>query len=550
MTDTTGFSLRGLLADTTPVIWLITAAWTLLLCLWSVLPPLFHAPDEPQHVDAILDAVGRPPLVWVTPTGDVMDTAVVEAEEQYGYLARDPANSDLFLADRRTDGRRAVDALPREARPSYAELQFSDRLPSTRVNQMYQHPPLYYRLASWVVGQVPDWQDVAFDRLVGGMRLLSAAMMALLPMIMAALARAFDDRPGIEHASALSPFVLPQLAHIGSVTSNDGLLVTLSALLTLLLVRVHRGDLSPRTSYWTGGVLLAALLTKGFALFLVLAVLAAHVGAVRVSGRGVRAAVSSLVRVGGVAAASVLWYGENFLRFDSLQPSVAPPPLADVHGPVGDWLRRVWIIQTQTFWGRIGWTETGFSEAAATWLSVVFVLVVLVGVRGRTSSQLTTLLLPGSLIVAITVVQSWAYFDTDRTIRAVHGRYFWVSLAGLLVVAAAGAQRLLRQRHLERWTWVAVLGAAVWLHAVTVTTAVRHFWTTPEASSLLDGGRTLLVWQPWPPRLVMAIGALFVLSGLEVVRRLVLLSRRTAVTAPLAEQERAEADDDQHGVTA
>ena len=551
MIDSTGFSLRGLLADTRPVIWLITAVWTLLLCLWSVLPPIFSAPDEPQHIDTIVDSVGRSPLVWVTPSGDRMSNAILEAQDRFGYRTRDPQNPDLFLDDRRLGGRTAAEAYPRDERPSVAELSAADRLPSSRLNQMYQHPPLYYRTAAWAVGVIPGWERMPLDVLVGIMRLLSVVVVAPLPLVMAGLARVLDGRPSLELAAALSPLLVPQLAHLGSVTSNDGLLFALTAFLLLLLARVYRGDVSRSTSTWVGATLLAAMLTKGFALFMPVAVVAAHVGSTRMSGVAPREALASLLRSAAIAALSLWWYGENLLRFGGVQPSVAAPPAADEHGSVVGWLGRAWITQTQTFWGRFGWAETGFGEATTTTLSIVAIVLVLIAIHRREGSLLTMLLLPGVLAIATTIGQSWTSWDTIGTIRAVHGRYFFISLAGLLLLMVMGLQRIVeRWSSLARWSWLPVLVAGAWLHASSWLTAVEYFWTTPEAPSLADGGRALLAWQPWPPLLVQGTAVALGLLGVETLRRLVVASRTTdcATTGPSDEQHQAE--DEEHHVPA
>lgn len=551
MTDTTGFSLRGLLADTTPVIWLITAAWTLLLCLWSVLPPIFSAPDEPQHIDTIIDTVGRSPLMWVTPDGDRMSNAILEAQDRFGYRTRDPQNPDLFLDDRRLGGRTAEEAFPRDERPSVAALSAADRLPSSRLNQMYQHPPLYYRTAAWVIGTIPGWERMGLDVLVGIMRLLSVVVVAPLPIVMAGLARVLDGRRSLELPAALSPLLVPQLAHLGSVTSNDGLLFVLTAFLVLLLARVYRGDTSRSTATWVGTVLLAAMLTKGFALFMPVAVVAAYGGAVRVSGVEPRAAMARLLRSAAIAGLSLWWYGENLLRFGGVQPSVAAPPAADEHGSVLRWLGRAWITQTQTFWGRFGWAETGFGEVTTTTLSIVAIVLVLIAVRKREGTLLTVLLLPGVLAIATTIGQSWASWDTIGTIRAVHGRYFFVSLAGLLLLVVMGLHRLVDHwPSLARWTWVPVFVTGVWLHASSWLTAVDYFWTTAAAPSLADGGRALLAWQPWPPLLVQVTAVALALLGVELLRRLVAFSRADGTTTAHLSEEQHESEDEEDHVPA
>lgn len=534
-----------------PLLWAITALWTLLLALWTVLPPTFYAPDEPQHVDTVIDAVGRSPFTWVAPDGDTMGYVVSGAQEAYGYLAEDPARPGVFLPERRSAPRTAEQAVPRDQRPGAEDLVAPDAEPSTRTNQMYQHPPLYYRVGSWVVALVPNWREVPFDRVVGLLRLLSVVMLAPLPLVLADIARSLNGRPSLQVSAALTAFVVPQVAHLGSVVTNDAPLMILSAVLTALLARVYVGDRSPRMATFVGVCLLAVMLTKGFALVMPLAVVAAYIGSVRGAGGPWRARLAlvraPLLRVVAISALSVLWYGENVLRFGELQPSVLAPPTAYEHGPVALWGQRVWMVQAQTFWGRLGWAETGFGTLAATVASAVLVVLVARAVWRREGNLLAMLLLPGTIAVTVTIAQSWGYFDVEGTIRAVHGRYFFTSIAGLLVLAAAGLHRLVPRR-LVAWAWVPVLAAGVGLHGFSWVTALRHWWTTPATPALSDGARALLAWQPWPPRLVQVVVLATVLVGLDVLRRLVGFSagRLTVAPSELTGEQRQPEDEQDH----
>ena len=525
MGDAPQFTLASLWTDALPVVRWVAVVWTVVLMLWSVLVPTFSAPDEPQHVNLIVDATRFSPFEWVAPRDADMSTVIQEAQEQYGYFG---PPGDLGSGERRLGGRAEGNALPRDARPGYSELLLGDGVPGTRVNQMAQHPPLYYRTASWVLQVIPDWRGLPFDRVIGLLRLLSVLAMAPLPLILAGIAARLNGRESLTVAAAVSVFLVPQLAHLGSVVSNDPLLVVLSALLTLLLARVITGDLSNRTARWVGGVLLTALLTKAFALFLIPAIAAAYVGAARAERDKWRLALRQLLRAGALGAFALLWYGENLIRFGGVQPSVSPPPLAAEQGALSDWVQRALMVQTQTFWGRFGWAETGFGGGTALALSGLLLVVVAVGAYRRNGLLLAMMLLPGTMISLITLAQSTRYFDLEGTIRAVQGRYFFVSLAGLLVLGVAGLQRALPDG-LAPWTWAPVVVAGALLHAQSWVTSLRYFWTVPDDRALGTALRSMLAWQAWPPRLVQGVALLAVIVGAVLLRGLVHHARTLVV---------------------
>ncbi|CAN5380039.1 hypothetical protein BH23ACT9_BH23ACT9_33820 [soil metagenome] len=520
------FRLSDLIRSTSSTVWLVSAVWVLLLVVWSVLPPVFRAPDEPQHLDMVLYAQAAGPLQWVSPEGRVISHTLEVAQVRFAHLDLESVETSGAHAALREGGLLAAEAIPRGDRPSLRELSREPGLPNDRINQMAQHPPMYYRVAGAMLSLVPGWQDAGLDVVVGLLRLLSVLLVAPLPLLAAGTIRVLGGDRHAQHAAAVSPFVIPQVAHIGSVITNDALLITAAALLTLLCCRVLRGDHTATTGRWIGATLLVALLTKGFALLLPLAVAAAYLGAWRRVGQpsGPDALRRSLAWAMGLPALAGWWYGENLLRYSTLQPSVEPPPVPDELGSLAQFADAAWLTQSTTFWGRIGWAEVGLSAVTVNVASVVLVGLVLAGSlasgrRGR-GSLLAVCLLPGVAVTASTLYRSFAVFGADGSLRAVQGRYAFVSLIGILVLAVLGLQRVLPGR-LRPFTWVPVLAAAVALQVGTVLAGLRWFWTVGDDVPLREAVHAMVVWSPWSGQTLLVVLVLLVATVLAAVVGLV-----------------------------
>lgn len=522
------FSFRVAARQTTRTVWLVVAVWVLLLALWSVLPPPFVAADEPQHIDLALDAVSIPLWEWVAPDSDHMGPEILAAEEQLGYYDQLSIDNPQTPLERRVDGRSGEEAVPRDQRLTFADPGPSTGVGAGRINQMPQHPPLYYRLVALLLLVIPGWRDLPFDMVVGIMRMISVLLVAPLPLLAAWTARGLGQRRGVETVAVIAVLTVPQIAHLGSVVTNDSLLIVLGAAATMLLAQVIGGDVSRRTALRIGVVVLAAMLTKSFGLLLPVGVVAAYLAAWR-QGHGT--AYDIIRSVGVAAAVSALaswWYVENVVRFGSVQPSVGGPRDAVVSGPAAQFLDRAGETLLKTFWGGFGWAETGFDATTATVLTIILLLLVVAGMWRRDSLHAATLLLPATLVVGITFVQSYASFTPQGGIRGIAGRYFATGMMGVVVLAAIGLARIIGRRHTDAQRAPAsastsvsdtvaaglLLVAAAVVHGLAWLVALRYFWTVGPDDSTIDALRALLSWNPWPPRIVQIVALLLVGSAL------------------------------------
>lgn len=151
-------------------IWLITILFTLLLSSWSVLVPQYHAPDEPHHVDAVMrlaEGKGWPPVGHAT-----------VSPETVGSLAAAPVGTRAKPYQLIPGPFSKADATPRADRPEWRELPKPGQ-PQPDVQQMMQHPPLYYLVGAGLLKALPGApQDLRFDLVIGLLRLMSVLMVA------------------------------------------------------------------------------------------------------------------------------------------------------------------------------------------------------------------------------------------------------------------------------------------------------------------------------------------------------------------------------------
>ena len=227
----------------------------------------------------------------------------------------------------------AVPMLPRNERPTLDQLGGHDL--TGPLNQMSQHPPLYYEMVALAI-RIPGVSHLSWDVQVWIMRLVSVLLMMPVPLLCWAAARRLlpaslpqgtlnstVDKLAI--AAAVIPFTLPNLIRVGSSVTNDALLISATSVLCYLLCRVVRGDFATRTAIGVSTSLAVALLAKGFALVLPPIVLAAYlIGWFRQphptrSNRVMLLRPVAISGVGGVLGG--LWWLRNVVLYGAIQPS-------------------------------------------------------------------------------------------------------------------------------------------------------------------------------------------------------------------------------------
>jgi small subunit ribosomal protein S36 len=489
-------------------VWLVTALFGVLLMTYGALTPLYRAPDEARHVDTVLslrDGRGYPAAGEA-----VLGAAVLGSYEVLDFASRpngQPA-SPLPLLPRDLNARSA---------PSFRDVPTPPPGPP-QLNQMTQHPPLYYAVGAAVLFVIPFDQDLPFPYVVGLMRLMSSLLILPLPLLAyAATRRLLGDGPAAVAASVV-PVGVPQLLFIGGSVSNDNLLTALVGLTTVLLVHVALGDGSRRTAVLTGTLVAAALLTKGFALALLPPALLAYALCRAARGQALRPGALA----GGISLIGVAWYVINLLRYGTLQPEVTIQASFSAAGPgfdvsVRQFLQEFVVGVNGRFWGSFGYAEVPLSVPVTTAATAVLLAVVVIGVvhlTPRLASIALLLLLPLLGISAMLLLGTFGFYARYGVLAGLQGRYLLSALVGVAVLAGAGLWVVV-----GRWAALTALLAALALQTHALGALLTGFWRGTPLQGLTVGAQS-----SWAPEAVVLL--LFgIAAALSVIAVLALLPR-------------------------
>lgn len=501
----------GALRRVPMIVWWITALHVGLLLAYSILLPTYRAPDEPQHVD--LARVVSEDLRY--PAWDDRDLS--------------PGVERSFPLVDFSDGSRHLTtdaALPKDQRPSIDDLEEPPR--PTSVNQLPQHPPLYYLVAGGAERLVEvATGDPSFDLETWLYRLVSVLCVAPLPLIIWHVSRLLRTPTAVGVAATLVPLAVPQLTHIGSAVNNDNLMLLAFWLLTPVVLRLAGGDLRPRTGVLAGVITGVGLLTKGFAMVMPLWVLAGLVVALR---RGGRARLQAAVGAGAVCGLCALavggwWWLRNLVLYGQIAPSRFDellPPSDDVNVRWGNFFQAWAYRTTRRFWGDFGWFDVALPTLAFAAASVVCVVGLAMACARRDRVAETPvgdrLLLAAPLLLLVVLQLAVAlngYLETGQ-MPGMQGRYWFGALAGIAVVVALGLANL-RPSSVRLLPLALFTGAAA-MQGVAVWTLVHHYWGAPTGTPLTDRFRAVVAWAPLPGE-VIGVGA--VMAGIVGVGTLV-----------------------------
>ena len=530
-------------------VWAITAGYLGLLLCYSLLYPVYLGFDEPQHVDMTI-ALRHDPLSWPDPGERWLSQSVATSHSIVYGRARDhiikPGDGRLPI-----DGPYlAAEAPPRDSRKTIQALGDNapiDTKPPALPNQMVQHPPLYYAIGAAALGVLPFSESLAYDQVVGILRLLSVLMIAPLPLLIWATTRRLVGAGPIAVAASALPFAVPGLARGAGNYQNDNLLILLVAVLTLLLAKVMTGDFSRRTAIFVGIVIAAAVLTKGTALPLTpLIPLAYAAGWARVRGRF---PVLPAVTACAVGAIGGLWWLRNLLVYKTVQVNGYGVHSLRVEKAQGgkpgpheaqDWLDKFYAARPGAggwyewrFWSGLGLLDrnalTFTVYRTLTVVTVIGVLLALVhgfgrGERGRGDRRAAAVLtLPFFLITAVVAYGAYSEFNRTGISGGIQGRYAYPAVPALCVLVATGYGRI-AGRAVRVLPAVALLGALL-VQAFALRAILAGYWTPRTPAGRIDRYRTALenvaAWSPWTSGVTytvfVATAVLLVLAVVTVV---------------------------------
>ncbi|MCU1358487.1 MAG: hypothetical protein JWM89_3905 [Acidimicrobiales bacterium] len=528
-----------------------TFAFGALAALWSVVAPLAEAPDEPAHLALVLylaDGHSYPDF-----DGVHNQQAIVRLCATYAAATRACPRTGEPVTPTSTRRHPRADAPDKASRPAWDDA--GGAAPLGQLNQMPQHPPLYYEAMATVlrVERAAHGGPWSADRELALLRLVNALVVMPIPLLAWWAAR----RVGLDHTTAVTASVLtlglPMLTHIGSTLNNDNLLTVLGAGIVALVAGVLRGDRSARTAVAIGTLTGLGLLTKSFAVvflpFIAVGYLIglradrAETGRRRVLRR-LRPAAIPLAIAGGVTVIlSAWWYVRVRIRTGHFAPSVEDDRLTTALRPPGfhahlwPFLREYGRDLDQRFWGSFGWYtvrfSTGFTYAlTAVLAAAVGTALVSARVRGGVGTgrrdavrrdavrregdarhgpapvPLLVLLLPVAALLVVVFQHAWSLHVRTSKFQFLQGRYLFAGIAGVAVVAAVGVVRWV-----GRWAPLAALAAACGLQAWGVWRCLVGWWGGPGLGPR-GQVRALTAWSGWPGGFV---GLIFVAAAVGAV---------------------------------
>ncbi|HVV31566.1 MAG TPA: DUF2142 domain-containing protein [Mycobacteriales bacterium] len=463
------------------VVWAAVVLQLTLGLAWTVLQGPYRGLDESNHVVGVLQ------LTYHTDWPDPQELHAPEAVigTQKVSTATEP------------DARLGAPP-PRDQRPSFAAE--GGGTPTPAISQMSQHPPLYYSMGALLLRIVPGSDHWNYDRTLGMLRILSAFLLAPLPLLFWFGMRRFTADRFLPVAAAFVPLLLPGLSRLGGSVSNDALLILLTTGVGVCVARIVTGDASARTGFAAGVLAGLDLLTKGTALVTPAWLALAYLWCWR------RWRVNAWPAVGAAAIPTLLglvWWVRNVVKFHVIQPAgdVNTDPVHHTSA-YGHFVTDFFSAISFRFWGSLGNPEPPQLDRSLMQIATYVVLALLIvglaapRVPGGVGGTLVGLF--GFVgILGIITEGSLAHFRTYDTFSGVQGRYLYPALLPLAVLALLGVGVLLRGR-LRLLVPVAVAVFAGLFQLSAGLAAFRASWAPVPGAALSDAFHRMVAWAPWP----------------------------------------------------
>ncbi|WP_426573340.1 DUF2142 domain-containing protein [Aquihabitans sp. McL0605] len=514
-----------------------TAAFMGLTAVWSVVAPITEAPDEQMHLGMVLYLADGHPypsydevhvqhgLIWLCREFSASTTAcprIIEFKYPVGPVRRHPI----------------AEAPDKSHRLAWDDEGGDEPLQS--INQMGQHPPLYYSTMAAVLRaeRAVTGGNWSLDRELALLRLIDVLMVAPIPLLAWWAAKRFglDDVTSLGAACVM--LGLPMLTHIGGALNNDNLVAVFGAALIALLAGVVRGDRKRSTAIGVGAVLAAALLSKSLgAVFAPLVVLAYALGwwnqrkdAERPAARS--AVVPLAISTGVALLLAGWWYVRVRVQTGQFAPTVesrsynskATPP--GFHPDLPDYLFRFLKLMNVRVWGSFGWHTVRIPGELALLMTALVVAAVAVALwpgrdqAGNGRLNRAFLLLPVAGLFLFVLARAWNLYSLTGKYPFIQGRYLLAGTAGLAVLIALGVRRV---AHRGTALAIAVVGGLLQLYSLLL--CLRTWWGGPGLGprGQLDA---LAAWSGWPGVAVAAIFVVALAAGTWFAVELILDLRR------------------------
>ncbi|MBM9433867.1 DUF2142 domain-containing protein [Flaviflexus equikiangi] len=422
---------------------LLTVVYLAFLIAWAYATPAFRSPDAPMHYNSVMRVMEGGG--WPEPGEADIDPAVLTVAIEGGLVAAGAPDlgwghfyrlngglivgTGQYLAD--------TDPLP-EAQRSIPQFTGEG---SVGVDQMTQHPPLYYGIAAGFLTMLgaDSWQ---WDGQLLALSILSALMVMWVVPCTIYTARRLGLNRRLSLLAGASILAVPQLAHIGSAVTNDSLYILMGSLLIAACAKVLTTTPTRRDVIMVGALLGLGLWTKGtfvgFGLVAGLSFLASR-GALpwtRKLKYGVSAGLLGVL-VGGY------WWVRNLVLYGVLQPSGFPNEAADwagVEPRFSDFLALAWTDLMESFWGKFGWLELPLPSALIIALTLIALIMSACGLAAAREYRipLLVLVLFVPLTIAVLTIQGWLNYQHTGEVSGMQGRYPFPGIVALAVLVSWG----------------------------------------------------------------------------------------------------------------
>ncbi|MGN6693818.1 MAG: hypothetical protein ACTHN0_06535, partial [Aquihabitans sp.] len=257
--------------------------------------------------------------------------------------------------------------------------------------------------------------------------------------------------------------------------------------------------------------------------------------------RMVRSALG-LAAAGGVAACSSGWFWiRNLQRYGQVAPTTFFDRAAlHSHDPGTDhlgWIGQFAQLLPGRFWGSMGRYAArlpGPVVAMATLAVVICVVAALVDRRSveRDRVALAMAVLPTLILGAYVAQHAHHIYVVTGWYSFIQGRYLFAGVAGLMAVAAVGADVLVG----SRFRPVHALALALAMQGLAGLVLLRQVWGG-DGVTLRQSVTTMVVWSPLPGPFVVLVGLLTVVVAAATLRA---LARRVEVRTEAGVAARAQ----------
>lgn len=493
---------------------LLTLSLMLWQFAWAFSAPALRGPDEPMHVNSIMRLATTG--TWPAPGEAMVTPNIITASRQAGLLqpeATDYRFEHRYLLHGSEYAGLTPDVGQAEVVPHAERTAFGAVPPhppgATVIDQMTQHPPLYYALGA-ALTKACGLDRAPWDEAVLTLRMLSVFLLIpLTPCLIYTARRLGAPRPWAL-AAGLIPVAIPQVYHIGTMVTNDALATGAGALVMAALAKAGTERISWRTISLVGLSLGFALWSKGQILVFGLPLIV--VFALRPEPWVTR--LKAIIASGTMSLLIGWWWIANLVRYHTIQPAGYPAEINPNWDPsqadLGHFLSTAADSFNRSFWASYGWLEVTYHPLwLRTLLTIGLIALALIG-TWRCAQPRTGLALGLTIIGLLALIfgQAWVGPYTGAGyVAGVQGRYAFPLLVALAVIVFAFRRR---------WQLVAFAVACLASGAIGLIELLRacyqsaNWWMRPDLAEAQGVGMGTA-------RLVMTLGTLGALAALAIV---------------------------------